>query len=46
MQANELPEQVQTEMDAFYRWCTVRFFGAQSDPIAPVTARKYIDHLR
>lgn len=46
LKASELPGQVQAELEAFFRWCTVRFFGAQADPIQPVTARKYIDHMR
>lgn len=37
---------MRTELDAFFSWCTKRFFGAQADPIKPVTATKYADHLR
>ncbi|KAK9843821.1 hypothetical protein WJX81_007539 [Elliptochloris bilobata] len=38
--------ELRAELDAFRRFCTVRFFGAQSPPILPITAEKYCDHLR
>lgn len=34
------------EFNDFFRFHTTRFFGQQSEPIAVVTANKYIDHLR
>lgn len=34
------------ELEALRRFGTVRFFGAQADPIAQVTAKKYEDHIR
>ena len=37
---------LKAELDAFRRFCTVRFYGAQSLPILPVTAEKYCDHIR
>ncbi len=40
-----LPE-LRAELDAFRLFCTVKFFGAQSAPILPVTADKYVDHIR
>lgn len=42
----EMSPALQAEFAAFHRFCTVRFFGAQSEPIAEVTAAKYADHLR
>ena len=45
-QAGQLPEHVRSELDAFQRWGTTRFFGAQADPVQPVTMQKYCDHLR
>lgn len=41
-----MPAALREELAAFHRFMTVRFFGAQQEPIAPVTARKYEDHLR
>ena len=38
--------ELRAELQAFRRFCTVRFFGAQTPPILPVTAEKYCDHLR
>jgi hypothetical protein len=46
MQASEMSPKLEAEFAAFHRFCTVRFFGAQSEPIAEVTAAKYADHLR
>jgi hypothetical protein len=40
-----LPE-LRAELDAFRLFCTVKFFGAQSAPILPVTTDKYVDHIR
>ena len=37
---------LRAELQAFRSFCTVRFFGAQTPPILPVTAEKYCDHLR
>lgn len=34
------------EFKDFHRFHTTRFFGQQGEPIAPVTAAKYADHLR
>jgi len=45
-QASQLPAALQAELDAFGRWCTTRFYGQQQEPIAEVTAAKYLDHLR
>ena len=45
-QASQLPAALQAELDAFRRWCTTRFYGQQQEPIAEVTAAKYLDHLR
>ena len=39
-------QELRAELQAFRRFCTVRFFGAQTPPILPVTAEKYCDHLR
>ena len=46
MQASQLPASLQAELDAFRRWCTTRFYGQQQEPIAEVTAAKYMDHIR
>lgn len=37
---------LRAEFDAFHRFLTVRFFGAQSEPIRQDTALKYADHMR
>ena len=37
---------LRAEFAAFHTFSTVKFFGQQSDAIAPVTAAKYADHLR
>lgn len=42
----QLSASLAAELDAFHRFCTVRFFGAQAEPISEVTAAKYADHLR
>lgn len=42
----ELTPALAEEVAALRRFGTVRFFGAQEDPIAEVTAAKYADHLR
>ena len=34
------------EFAAFHRFCTLRFFGQQTEPLAPVTADKYADLMR
>lgn len=45
-QEEDLCEALQQEFAAFDRFLTKRFFGAQGDPIAPVTAAKYAAHMR
>ena len=45
-QADQLPDHVRSELAAFQRWGTTRFFGAQADPVQPVTMQKYCDHMR
>jgi hypothetical protein len=45
-QASQLTPALQAEFEAFHRFLTVRFFGAQTSPISDVTAAKYADHLR
>lgn len=42
----ELTPVLQEEISALHRFGTEKFFGAQMDPIAAVTADKYTDHLR
>ncbi|GAB4819278.1 hypothetical protein N2152v2_006324 [Parachlorella kessleri] len=42
----EMSEALRDEFQRFNRFCTVRFFGQQADPILPVTAAKYADHMR
>jgi hypothetical protein len=42
----ELPPALAAELDALRDHHTKRFFGAQEEPIAAVTALKYRDHLR
>ena len=46
MQAGQMPAALQAELEAFRRWCTARFYGQQQEPIAEVTAAKYLDHIR
>lgn len=46
LQVEEMPVSLQEELKAFHHWCTARFYGQQHVPIAEVTAKKYLDHLR
>ena len=46
VQASDLPDAAALELQTLRLWLTQKWFGQQSDPIAPVTAAKYIDHLR
>lgn len=46
MQEEEASEALRAEFDAFNRFLTVPFFGAQTEPISAVTAAKYADHMR
>ncbi|KAI7842588.1 hypothetical protein COHA_003692 [Chlorella ohadii] len=43
---SEFTPALRAEMEALHRFLTVRFFGAQQDPITDGTARKYADHIR
>lgn len=43
---SELTPKLRDELDKLFKFGTERFYGAQADPIAPVTAEKYADHLR
>ena len=45
-QAAEMPPALAREFDAFNNFCTRRFYGQQSEPVAAVTANKYADHMR
>ena len=45
-QVNQLPAPLRAELLEFHRWCTARWYGQQQEPIADVTATKYIDHVR
>jgi hypothetical protein len=45
-QEDEMSRGLRQEFAAFHRFLTVRFFGAQMEPISDVTARKYADHIR
>lgn len=42
----EISVALRAEFDAFHNFLTVRFFGAQSEPIRQDTALKYADHMR
>ena len=42
----EMSPALRAELEALTAFATQRFFGAQAEPIAPVTAAKYCDHLR
>ncbi|KAL4424494.1 hypothetical protein ABPG77_006803 [Micractinium sp. CCAP 211/92] len=42
----EITGALRAEFDAFHSFLTVRFFGAQSEPIRRDTALKYADHMR
>ena len=42
----ELTPALRIELERLFKFGTERFYGAQADPIAPVTADKYADHLR
>jgi len=46
VQESEFTPALRAEMEALHRFLTVRFFGAQQDPITDGTARKYADHIR
>jgi hypothetical protein len=46
LKLTEMTESLQKELEALHIFGTKRFFGAQADPIADVTALKYQDHLR
>lgn len=46
VQESELTPALRAELEALHRFLTVRFFGAQQDPISDVTAKKYADHIR
>lgn len=37
---------LRAEFAGFRRFLTLRFFGAQSEPVAEATAAKYADHMR
>jgi hypothetical protein len=41
-----MPPALAREFDAFNNFCTRRFYGQQSEPVAAVTANKYADHMR
>lgn len=43
---NELPPALGQELEQLFRFGTERFYGAQAEPIAAVTAEKYADHVR
>lgn len=43
---SEMSESLRAECAEYHRFLTVRFFGAQAEPISDVTARKYADHMR
>ena len=42
----DTPPRLARELDDFHRFWTVRFPGQQQQPVAVVTADKYVDHLR
>ncbi|KAL4451998.1 hypothetical protein ABPG75_007660 [Micractinium tetrahymenae] len=42
----EMSDGLRAEFAAFHDFLTVRFFGAQSEPIREDTALKYADHMR
>ena len=42
----ELTPDLRAELDRLFKFGTERFYGAQADPIAAVTAAKYEDHIR
>lgn len=46
IKAHSFSLSLQAEIDSLYGFCTSKFYGQQTDPIALVTARKYVDHLR
>lgn len=43
---NELTPILRHQFDSLLKFGTERFYGAQAEPIAVVTAEKYADHLR
>ncbi|KAG1654661.1 hypothetical protein FOA52_003818 [Chlamydomonas sp. UWO 241] len=45
LRADQTNVALAAEMDDFVRFCTTRFFGQQSDPIAPRTAENYTHWL-
>ena len=46
LHARDTPPGLARELDDFLRFWTVRFPGQQQQPVALVTAEKYVDHLR
>ena len=42
----QLTPDLRAELDRLFKFGTERFYGAQADPIAAVTAAKYEDHIR
>jgi hypothetical protein len=45
-QMDQLPAPLRAELTEFHRWSTTRWYGQQQEPIAEVTATKYLDHIR
>lgn len=43
---HELTQSLAKEFEQLFKFGTERFYGAQSEPIASVTAEKYADHIR
>jgi len=46
LHARDTPPALARELEDFHRFWTVRFPGQQQQPVAAVTADKYVDHLR
>jgi len=46
MQEGDMTDALKKDLDDFMLFCTKRHWQQQQDPIAPITAKKYVDHLR
>ena len=46
VQAEDMSDALKQDFQDFLVFCTKRQWAQQHEPIAPVTANKYVDHLR
>ena len=46
VQAENMSDALKQDLQDFLVFCTKRQWAQQHEPIAPITAHKYVDHLR